>query len=141
MTPEQKEVLLPYLRAVADRMGLRDWTLQVTPGPPSTPREGVNTMATVEKWFGRRIAEFSFRDDITGESPESVRHIIVHEMTHLPFEPIGHYLDRTVRDLIGVHAYDPFVEAHRLLHEEAIDHLAEVIAAFMPEFPGWPDAG
>lgn len=137
LTAAERGAIGAYIRLVADEMGLRDWTFKIAWPEPDQPHGGLATIATVEKWYGRRTAELAFRGRLADEPPDEVRHVVVHELAHLPFEPIGHLLDKAVLDAIGAHAYNVLVEAHRLLLEEAIDQLAEALAPSMPAFPGW----
>lgn len=140
LTAEQRKVIGEYVRVVGDALGLRDWTFKVDHDEPENAHGGPDTMATSEKWYGRRVGQLAFRGRLADEDPEVVRHAVVHELIHLPFEPQLQLLDKALADALGYQAFNAFSEAHRLLHEEAIDHLAEVLAPHMPEFPGWPEA-
>lgn len=138
LSSAERGVIGEYVRQVADRLGLRDWTFKVDWDEPENTHGGLATIATVEKWYGRRVAQLAFRGRLAMEPPEIVRHVVVHELCHLPFEPEQQLLDESLRDALGYHAYNVFTEAYRLLHEEAIDHLAEALVPSAPEFPGWP---
>lgn len=140
LSASERGAIGDYVRLVADRMGLRDWTFKVDWDEPQDAHGGLATIATVEKWYGRRTAQLAFRGRIAGEPAASVRHVIVHELCHLPFEPVGQLIDKSLLDALGSQAFNQFVEAYRLLHEEAVDHLAEALAPSMPEFSGWGPA-
>jgi hypothetical protein len=140
LTDTERGALGRYMRDVADRMGLRDWRLELEHDEPEQAHGGQRTIAVVTKEYGRRIAYVSVRGRIRDEPPAVVRHVVTHELAHLPLEPLLQLLEESVGPAIGTHAWLQLETAHRLLLEEAVDHLAETISAHMPEFPGWQPA-
>jgi hypothetical protein len=116
--------LAPYLRALADRMGLRDWTVCLLDAPPDDPNHGAENDCR----YGRKRVNVCVNEAFLGQPPEAQRETIVHELVHAHMAPMHLYLHRVLDD----HEF----EAYRLAMEYAVDGIAEALALHMPLPPG-----
>lgn len=129
LTDEQAAAADGYIRRIADLMGMQHWDVFVA---AEAARKGVN--ASVEPVDGRQVAPIFLARDWWDHSPEDKRNDIVHELIHC--------IHRDQTDLIRVALRDSGYlpgKAFQLLWtgfaqatEVMVDHLAGVIAPFMP---------
>lgn len=109
----------PYLRTLADRMGLAHWTIEVSDELPKD-----SAYACVNAWFGRHGATIRISDKLVSETPEEQRYSCVHELVHCH---LAHVSRLSETEITGkAH------EAWTIANEYAVDGLAKVIAASMP---------
>jgi hypothetical protein len=109
-----------YFREVADRMRLKDWTVEVAPDPPADS----GALAEVVCTYGRLWATVRLGDGFLVRSPEEQRHAVVHELVHC-------HTDLAAQ--IALEAMPEAVKAvFRRLKEHETDALAEIIAPHMP---------
>jgi hypothetical protein len=101
-------------------MGLTDWKFRVYDNEPPNR----DTVATIEPAFGRRIACLWLSDDFLGESPESQRHTLCHELIHCHFQPAREIVRETLPD----DAWPGFLR----MFEYGIDAVAETWAVHLP---------
>ena len=123
MTDAEREKWSAYVRDIADRIGLKDWTITV-PGTP--PRDHAD--ASMWMCYGRRVARVHLPDSIRHEPPEEQRDIVVHELVHLHFAA----MDGTVTDWLD----EDKGKAYNRLFEYGIDAMAAALAPHMP-LPLW----
>lgn len=67
-----------YVGTLADRMGLQDWRIIVMPDPPPGDVDGDGGALSVVI-YGRKVVKLWFA---TPDSPEELRHWVVHELLH-----------------------------------------------------------
>lgn len=127
--------LADYVRSLADRMLLRDWTIFVSSHPDEKPDdEGIDDprCATFAGTYGRRSAKIWVNPEWAAEAtPEELRQTLVHEVIHAHVHPTHEFVamiatmhpKRTAEVLLGI---------FNVQQEYAIDALADVIAPFMP---------
>jgi hypothetical protein len=74
MRKRDRKELGRYIRAVADEMGLRDWTFNVVIGDPTADLPGVDyALASIECVDGRKYAVITFHEATRAEPPERLR--------------------------------------------------------------------
>jgi hypothetical protein len=117
-----------YARIVADRVGLRDWVIEVDHDPAD------GALARVRLHGERRALRLSFADGFELEPEDEQRHAVVHELVH----PHLRDLFETVRsgaeeEFTGV-AYRLYIGAVRRDVERTVDAVAEALAPAVP-FP------
>ena len=128
MHDERRAKFVPYLRALADAMTLRDWAFRILDVGPSDE----DAMALIRPTYGRRHASIWLSDDFLDDSPEAQRHTLVHELIHCHFAGAQHYLD----DCLDGDAR----AAYRLMLESGVDAVADALAPLLP-LPSFPEPG
>lgn len=121
--PDRKD-LEAYIRKTADLMDLRDWRIELNDDHPDD-----DCGATVQVLENRRLAKVSVSEGT--ETPENLRHYIVHELVHLHLWPI----DQSTESIIGAlgsTSYSVFSMSHRNAVEQAVDAVACVISPHLP---------
>jgi hypothetical protein len=110
----------PYFRAIADRLHLRDWRVEVTDDPTdSTNAEAQCVLVYGRKWIRIRLSEKFLRDD-----EDRQRHTTTHELLH------AHHAtaDRIAEDKLPADTYPAYLQSL----EYGIDGLADAIAPLLP---------
>lgn len=120
-------ILADYIRALADRMGLRDWTFMLEREPSA---EG--TYASVSVATGRRIAKIRVQTEFRGATADAQRNAIVHELIHVPFERAAEVLREDAMKVLDQGAYDVLDNTFRRQMEYGTDALATAIDRFYP---------
>lgn len=124
MTDPRRRRFGSYLRDLADRLGLRDWTVRVLDGAPDTP----DAVATVDCPSGRKIAAVNLSDGFLDLSPAEQRQTLTHELVHCHFWP--------AYDLAHQYLSEDAFAAFRQALEYGVDGLADVLAPHLPVPPG-----
>jgi hypothetical protein len=117
----------PYVRALADEMGLRDWTINILSTPPDNDQHA----ACIDIRYGRKFANIEFARDWAESSPDTFRSTCVHELLHCHFRPI-HWHINNLGSHIATSTFDVFYGAFRDIEEVAIDAVAEEWARHLP---------
>jgi len=81
--PTRRQQWLPYVRLIADKIALKDWTVQISESQPADR----GAMASVNPCEGRKWGTIFLADGHFGESREEQRHTIVHELLHCTWPP------------------------------------------------------
>jgi hypothetical protein len=76
----------PYVRRIADLMGLRDWTFHV---PDDQRPDDPDANAEIRCWRGRKHATVLFGESFLRAGEDDQRHSVVHEMVHCHFAAMG----------------------------------------------------
>lgn len=117
-----------YIRDLADRMELRDWSIVVMKKP--TPKSaGAGLRCT----YGRKIMAIKLAPDFNELAPERQRHYLVHELVHVHLWGVN----QAMADARANHPkrWMKMLELTVQNAEEyGVDALAEIIAKSMP-FP------
>jgi hypothetical protein len=121
MIDPRRASFAPYLRTLADLMGLRDWRAEIhAEEPPESPE----SRASVECLYGRKYCIVRLGDAFLDSAPADQRQTLVHELTHCHF------------DAAYSVAAEPLGEAvagiYRRLFEYGIDALAVAWAPHLP---------
>jgi hypothetical protein len=131
MKRKDRQALAAYVRFVADRIELRDWTLVLEPDPPEQDIE-----AHIRPIFGRHVAYLRFSTQFRGLDSERQRYVVCHELVHLHLDRISTYLENGLDDLVGRPAHAVIWQRHREDIEMAVDGIAEALAVTLP-FLDW----
>ena len=108
-----------YARLVADKIGLRDWSIHVL---DESPRPG--DAADMRGVYGRRVAEIRISDEALAGEPEKLRYYVVHELVHCHFASMHNYLDLILNAGEQV--------AYGQCYEYGVDAAASALAPHMP---------
>jgi hypothetical protein len=128
-----------YVRWCADEMGLRDWTIEMLHGEPSTDIAAYDAEvidAAVECVFGQKLAVVTVPDRIRDQTREEVRHTIAHELTHCHLADLAEQGQHFLRQLSPA-AQDAAGRAYVLALEHAVDGIAKEWARHLPLID-WP---
>ena len=68
---------LPYVRQIADTIGLKDWAIKL---PDELPAG--DAIASVYPCAGRKIGTLRLSEDFLDYPPEKQRQVLVHELIH-----------------------------------------------------------
>jgi hypothetical protein len=110
----------PYVRCLADKMGLRDWTTCICDNAPSDSEcVAENECIYGQKWINIYLGESFFR-----KSEPYQRQTICHELIHAHIAPMSQFL-RSVLDRSEA-------EAYRVTMEYAVDGMATEWADHLP---------
>lgn len=123
------ETLASYLRARADELGLRDWTLLVKHDPPSDP----SVLAEIRPVEGRKHATVRVCVEFRELTDDEQRHVIVHELLHCHLAEVQHltHPGSQIGGMLGGNGAG-ILDAVRLAIEYAVDGIADAID------PGFP---
>ncbi len=108
----------PYVRVLADRLSLRDWTILVK---DEAPDDGT-ALAAAYLPYGRKRVQIYLSEDFLKADEAAQRQTVVHELLHCHFD----VLERMVVDTPDMK------KAARLCLELAVDSLADAIAPLLP---------
>jgi hypothetical protein len=110
----------PYFRAIADRMGLKDWDVDLTDHPPTRGTSNAECYCV----FGRKVIQFWLSEDFLRDPEWHQRLTVVHELLH------AHY---AMADEIAEDGLDPKVHfAYRQALEHGVDGIAKPFSALLP---------
>jgi hypothetical protein len=115
----------PYFRALADLMGLRDWTFELKDGPSDEPDHA----AAIQCVYGRRLGHIFLADAFLDADPAERRATAVHELLHAHFAGMHNLLHNERRE--GA-VSDTLFRAYDLAMESGIDAVAEALAPHLP---------
>lgn len=119
MTDPRRQRFAPYLRRLADLLGLKDWHVRIADEAADACAD-----ASIEWTYGRKRARVWLGEHFLDDTPEGQRHTLAHELIHCHFGPAW---DIAVEGLADA-AASPF----RRLAEYAVDGLADAIAPLLP---------
>lgn len=123
MIDPRRQAYLPCLRALADRMGLKEWTLKIDDAGPAS----YDAIATARTTTGRKYLIVDLGDAFLDMSAEAKRHVLVHELLHAHSWPMNDVLEK----MLNESQYD----IHRVQMEFMVDGIAEEWAKSLP-LPG-----
>lgn len=127
----------PYLRELADLVGLRDWRIFVSDDAPEDPEHA----ACVDVRYGLKVAVISFHPQWAESDPEQFRNTCCHELLHAHVNHVRWPLNN-VAELVGKAIYDPLYQSVTDYIEYAVDAIATEWAKTLPlpvmapPFPG-----
>lgn len=124
------EWVAPYVRGIADQVGLKDWTILCERGDRE---EGI--VASTEVIYGRRLAYIRFRPPFfETENPQEQRNTVAHELLHCHVDPVRAAFDDGVRDseMLTPAVYNATWNGMRRAAEMAVDGIASAIDKFFP---------
>jgi hypothetical protein len=124
MIDERRKRFGPYLRQLADLMGLRDWTVFIHEDPPDDP----SLAAEADCRFGLKRINVAVSEKFLKFDPEEQRQTLCHELIHAHLAPMHHYLHRVLKDEQW--------EGYRIPMEYGVDGMAQEWALHLP-LPLW----
>ncbi len=116
----------PYIRHLANLLGLRDWTITFQAEPVVEDKQG-----QVQCIYGRKQAMIKLAWDASHQDPEKVRHTVVHELLHCHLDPISRVVENVETNL-GEALYGVVRCSHRDAIEWAVDGIADAVAPLLP---------
>jgi hypothetical protein len=132
---EEWQCIGPYMRDLANRLGLRDWTLYLTHVTPNDD----DAHAAVHPIEGRRHAEVFLCADWRKLEPNEKRAALVHGLVHCHGVPFYDLVRLDLPKHLGQQSYDLFYAAFRRTVEYEVDALTDVLAPLMPPCPYPPE--
>jgi hypothetical protein len=130
LSPQEQAAIKPYIRTLADRLGLRDWTITLCDEPADS-----DAWASIKPIEGRKLAELHLCKDWYTLKPETKRHALVHELIHCTHAGAADMVRLDLPRWMGQAAYDVFFGGWRRQMEYMVDGLAEVLGPLMPDYP------
>lgn len=124
-----------YARELADRMGMRDWTVRVDAVPADDDNAGECRVT-----YGQRRATLRVSADWATRAPDDLRNTICHELLHCHLEPVTWAINNGQVPL-GSTAFVIFEGAFRDAMELAVDGIATAWAETLPLPVRKADAG
>jgi hypothetical protein len=118
--PTTRAQFVVYFRALADLMGLRDWTVCVGDDPPDNPHH----MANADCAICRKFVTFSLSEKFLSGTEDEQRATACHELIHAHLAPMHNYLYKTLTDNEW--------EAYQIAMEYAVDGIAQSWASHLP---------
>src|ERR1043166_6218667 len=94
MTDPRRQRFLPYVRQLADLMGLKDWDIRIADEGPEDP----NHRAEMDCRYGRKLAWIHLADVMLEEEPQEQRQCLVHELIHPHFDGADKLARRMLSD-------------------------------------------
>lgn len=115
-----------YVRWMADRLWLRDWTITLDREPlPSD----CNAFARVLPTEGRKLATIEFCRDFLERDAEVIKNAVIHELIHCAHRDMTDVIRCVGNDhLLGKQAWDVLWEAFRVATETFVDSMATAFA-------------
>lgn len=134
MSKRDRAELERYVRAIADELELRDWTIAIADDPCDDETEG-----TADCVYGQRHLTIALHRHFRERHPFDQRETIVHELIHAHTKVCWQMVQLDLAELIGKPAYYVFCDSFRRAMEYSIDALSKAIARHMPVIE-WPSA-
>lgn len=126
MNQKRRDYWMRYIRDLADRMELRDWSVLVC---ADTAREGAG--ASVKCTFGRKIIEITLAHEFDEFDPEKQRHYLIHELVHVHFWGVTQAL-ADVRENMNRHWIAQLELRVHNAEEYGVDGIATILAHCLP---------
>jgi hypothetical protein len=133
-TAKEKRVLETYVRDLANKLGLRDWIIELEWDITSDD----DADADIIPLYGRRCASIRFARSFRRQTPENQRYTVVHELLHCHMAPIDELVRRSAEGLLGSAGSTAVLVAYDQSSETAVDGIAASVAELLP-VPRLPD--
>lgn len=127
LTKKERRALGLYVREIADRIELRDWTIAIAHAPCDDHLE-----ANINVTPGTRHATISFHPDTDERSAAELRETVVHELIHAHIDVCWKMVQTDLAEALGKPTYYVFCDAYRRNMELSVDGLAKALAKHMP---------
>lgn len=131
-----RDMVGPYIRYLADQVGLRDWYLWFGDTSPQDEGEPDGTAGTCSFEGQRKVATIRLRNDWVYWPEEKFRHICVHELLHCHTAELRSPLV-TLEGLIGGLLFATTFDAITSHMEYAIDAIAYDWGRLLPLPSEW----
>jgi hypothetical protein len=130
-TGSQRRWLATWLRRCANTLLLNNWTVRLWHEPPRG-----DAHANVTATEGRVFASFRFENEIFTQDIADAKNHMAHELLHVMLEQATQMVEYDLKGLLGDQALAIFQSTYRRQMEFAVDHLASVLEAALPD-PPW----
>lgn len=134
-TDQEWQTLELYVRAIADALELRDWSIDVSRDAPSS-EEFIASCSCAQS---RKNASIYFSDVFRHVDPIEQRQTVVHELLHAHHEVCWRMVQTDLLSPLGQETYGVFCDGYRRAMEYAVDAIAEALARHLPLID-WPQA-
>lgn len=134
MSKRDRAALCAYIRVIADKLELRDWTIELAHAPCADYLEG-----QADCVFGQRHIEIALHKDFRDRPAADQRETIVHELLHAHTKVCWQMVQDDLAEPLGKPAYYLFCDSYRRAMEYQVDALAKTISRHMPLIE-WPNA-
>lgn len=122
-----RDQIEPYLRELADLMGLKDWEIVVPDREPEKESSGADCVA----YYGRKKAEIAFNSKWGDMKVEDFRCLCVHELIHCHTRPMEEPI-HNIKSFVGEPAYNITYLSFSDALEYAVDAIATEWARTLP---------
>lgn len=116
-----------YIRAIADEVELRDWTIELAENPAPADSQG-----HIHVTYGRKLATLSVGRGFRELTAAEQRQTIAHELVHCHFEPAANMVLNDLEQWLGKQADQIFFDGFKRQMEYAVDALATALAKRLP---------
>ncbi len=117
----------PYVRQLADQMGLRDWEIVLKDDVPDSE----TAHASIWCWYAQRHAELRVAKNWAEFTPELFRKTMVHEVLHCHTRMLFEVIEN-IQTLLGDPVYQVTSRHHRDAEEVMVDDIAVAWARLLP---------
>lgn len=125
--------LAAYVRAAADVLALRDWTVDVKDEPCDSDR-----LADVHVVPYQHLATMRFSADVRDRPLDEIPRTVAHELLHCHGAPADDFIRDDLEAVLGKPTHYVAYQAYLGHVERAVDALARVVTPLLPPF-AWPD--
>lgn len=126
LTDAQVDAIASWLRRQADRLGLRDWVVRVSPYPA-----GRDSTAASHLLDNAEVAVVAVSSGWLRATPEDQATTLTHELLHCHVQPITRMAEKLVEGELGSRTEALFVAALAQVEERCIDRLAHGLAPLL----------
>lgn len=119
-----------YVADLQGRLGLTEWdiALKLDQRP-----DGAEATAEVRVTKNRLRASLYFAEDFFTDSPSDQRHVVVHELCHLPMDQVDSVVwDGDINLALGAAAFAVYGPVAKKASEQAVDRFATMLAQYLP---------
>ena len=124
----RRDDLRPYVRDLADRMGMRDWDVRLV---DDAMEPGPTVDAQSKVYYGQRRIDVWIAEHHQQGDAAFLRLLVVHELLHAHLDPMDEPLE-SLRNSIGETVYHPLTILYRNLLERSCDAIAVAWAQTLP---------
>lgn len=130
------QMMAEYLRECANRMELRDWTLNVSVAESDRPDDVEERNASTQFTYGRRHAFIWFNSTyVLNASPRDLRQTTAHELVHLHLEAQREVALNAIVTAYKKAARHALLGIYDMASEQGVEALAWVVAPTLPYPP------
>lgn len=141
MTKRDRAALGKYLRDLADKLELRDWTVLLEVGEPGGPHDarpdGKTWGASSESTPGQRKVTVTLPENCREWSAENLRQTAAHELIHAHLAPLSEMWRVDLHPMLSRDVYYLFNDNATRWLEFAVEAMADATAPHLPLME-WP---
>lgn len=130
------QIMANYLRALANRVGLRDWEVSFGKSTPQENGHAEGVGGTCDVGPMQKRLTIELRADWPTWDDDKLRHICTHELLHAHFEPMRTPL-ANIEQLIGGLVFSTVWDATTHAMEWCLDAIATEWAESLPTPTEW----